>query len=147
VPTLAAVTAALADLQTAEAAALARTKGAVTARNEERGVLVAALRQLRAHVQAIADAEHSTFKAGRVEKDFTEPLLVESRLRPFQAQWSGRPNWRFAAHVPSMFRSCRHRGPIWNDGLQFERVHDRRVARGTRWHAGPQESPVYFDKS
>jgi predicted phage tail protein len=57
VPTLAAVTAALADLQTAETAALARTKGAVTARNEKRTVLVAALQQLRAHVQAIADAD------------------------------------------------------------------------------------------
>jgi hypothetical protein len=57
VPTLAAVTAAVADLQTAETAALARTKGAVTARNEKRGVLVAALQQLRAHVQSIADAD------------------------------------------------------------------------------------------
>ena len=57
VPTLAAVTAALADLQTAETAAPARTKGAVTARNEKREVLVAALQQLRAHVQSIADAD------------------------------------------------------------------------------------------
>jgi hypothetical protein len=36
---------------------LDRTKGAVTARNEKRGVLVVALQQLRAHVESIADAD------------------------------------------------------------------------------------------
>ncbi len=58
-PTLAAVTAAIADLQAAETAALARTKGAVAARNEKRTVLVGVLQQLRAHVQAVADADPS----------------------------------------------------------------------------------------
>jgi hypothetical protein len=57
VPTLAAVTAALADLRPTATPALARTKGAVTPRNEKRTVLVAALQQLRAHVQSIADAD------------------------------------------------------------------------------------------
>jgi hypothetical protein len=44
--TLAAVATAVGDLQTAETAALARTKGAVAARNEKRTVLVGALQQL-----------------------------------------------------------------------------------------------------
>jgi len=55
--TLAAVATAVGDLQTAETAALARTKGAVAARNEKRTVLVGALQQLRAHVQSIADTD------------------------------------------------------------------------------------------
>ena len=56
-PTLAAISAAIADLQTAEAAALSRIKGAAAARNEKRKALVALLQQLRAHIQAVADAD------------------------------------------------------------------------------------------
>jgi hypothetical protein len=43
-------------LQTAETAALARAKGAVATRNEKRTALVVLLEQLRAYVQAQADA-------------------------------------------------------------------------------------------
>jgi hypothetical protein len=56
VPTLASVTAAINDLQTAETAALARTKGAVATRNEARTALVVLLEQLKAYIQAAADA-------------------------------------------------------------------------------------------
>jgi len=56
-PPLAAITAAINDLRAAETAALARTKGAVAARNEKRTVLLGALQQLRAHVQSLADAD------------------------------------------------------------------------------------------
>jgi hypothetical protein len=56
-PTLAVISAAIAALQVAEAAALARTKGMVTARNDKRAVLVALLQQLRTYVQTIADAD------------------------------------------------------------------------------------------
>ncbi len=56
-PTLAAVSAAAADLQTAEAAALARTKGAAAARDDKRKALVALLQSLRAHIQSAADAD------------------------------------------------------------------------------------------
>ena len=56
IPTLTAVTAAIDELQVAETAALARTKGAVTVRNEKRTALVALLKQLLAYVQAVADA-------------------------------------------------------------------------------------------
>jgi len=55
-PTIAAITAAIADLATAETATLSRTKGAVTTRNEKKAALVALLRQLRGNVQAAADA-------------------------------------------------------------------------------------------
>jgi hypothetical protein len=57
VPTLAALTAAIDDLRAAETAALARTKGAAAARDEKRTALVALLQQLRAHIQATADAD------------------------------------------------------------------------------------------
>jgi hypothetical protein len=56
VPALAVVTTAIDDLRTAETAALARTKGAAAARDEKRTALVALLQQLRAHIQATADA-------------------------------------------------------------------------------------------
>jgi hypothetical protein len=56
VPALALVTAAITALQSAETAALARTKGAVASRNEKRTSLSALLEQLRAYVQAMADA-------------------------------------------------------------------------------------------
>jgi hypothetical protein len=54
-PTLATVAAAIGDLQTAETAALARTKGAANARNDKRAVLIGLLQLLKAYVQSIAD--------------------------------------------------------------------------------------------
>lgn len=56
VPTVAAITQALTDLQQAETAALARTKGAVAARNEKRTTLISLLTQFRGYVQVQADA-------------------------------------------------------------------------------------------
>src|ERR1700733_5875380 len=50
-PTLAAVMQAIANLQAAETAALARTKGAVATRNEARTALVQLLQQLKGQVQ------------------------------------------------------------------------------------------------
>lgn len=55
-PSLAAISAAVSDLQIAEAAALNRAKGAAAARNAKRAVLVALLQQLRGYVQDVADA-------------------------------------------------------------------------------------------
>ena len=55
-PTLAAIIAALAVLQTAQSTALARTAGAATTRNEKRAALVVLLRQLGAYIQVAADA-------------------------------------------------------------------------------------------
>jgi len=56
VPALATVTQAINDLETAEQAAQARTRGAVTTRNEKRAALVALLDALRGYVQSVADA-------------------------------------------------------------------------------------------
>jgi len=55
-PALAVLTAAIVALQTAETAALKRTTGAATARNEKRAALVALLQQLQGYVQTTADA-------------------------------------------------------------------------------------------
>ncbi len=55
-PTLLAVTQAIADLQAAETTALARTKGAVSVRNEKLAALIALLKQLGRYIQAAAEA-------------------------------------------------------------------------------------------
>jgi hypothetical protein len=62
-PELAAVSTAIAELQTAEAAALARTKGAASTRNEKRKTLVALLQALRGHIQSTADAQEANSQA------------------------------------------------------------------------------------
>ena len=59
-PTLAAVGQALNELEAAEAAALARAKGAATARNQKRTALVAVLELLKAYVQKMADLNFET---------------------------------------------------------------------------------------
>jgi cell pole-organizing protein PopZ len=56
-PTLAEVTAAITALQTAESAAIARTKGAVTARNDKQAALVSLLQEMKAYIQKTADAD------------------------------------------------------------------------------------------
>lgn len=55
-PTLAAVTVAIDELETAQTAALTRVKGAVELRNEKRATLVTRLAELKAYVQAVANA-------------------------------------------------------------------------------------------
>jgi hypothetical protein len=55
-PALAVISQAIADLQSAEMAALLRTKGAVITRDEKRTALVTLLQQLKGYVQTIADA-------------------------------------------------------------------------------------------
>jgi hypothetical protein len=57
VPALTVVSSAIAALQAAQSSALARTKGAVTARNDKKAALVALLQQLRMYVQTVADAD------------------------------------------------------------------------------------------
>jgi hypothetical protein len=56
VPALAALSAAVSELQAAETLALTKAMGAVAARNDKRAVVVSLLQQLRGYVQAIADA-------------------------------------------------------------------------------------------
>ncbi|HEY1696113.1 MAG TPA: fibronectin type III domain-containing protein [Polyangiaceae bacterium] len=55
-PSVSVILGALNDLQTAQTAANARTKGAATVRNEKRTVLISLLQQLRGYVQTTADA-------------------------------------------------------------------------------------------
>ena len=62
-PTLATVTTAIDGLSTAEAAAIARTKGAVSTRNAKRKELIAVLQQLRSYVQSVADADEANAPA------------------------------------------------------------------------------------
>ena len=59
-PSLAALSAALTDLETAESSVQARTRGAVAGRNEKRKELVTLLEQLKAYVQKVADANSET---------------------------------------------------------------------------------------
>lgn len=56
-PTLAEVMAGIAGLQVAQSAAMARTAGTVTARNDKKAALVALLQDLRGYVQKTADAD------------------------------------------------------------------------------------------
>jgi hypothetical protein len=56
-PTLAEATTAINALQTAESAAIARTKGAVTARNDKQAALVALMQEMKAYIQKTADAD------------------------------------------------------------------------------------------
>jgi hypothetical protein len=62
-PALVTVTGAIAELQTAETAALARTKGAAATRDAKRAVLVSLLQSLRMYVQSIADQSGETASA------------------------------------------------------------------------------------
>ena len=56
-PTLASVQANILALQTAEASALSRIKGAATARNDKKAARVAQLQLLKGYVQSVADAD------------------------------------------------------------------------------------------
>ena len=82
-PTLAVVLAALTALQQAEASAQARTKGTVVARNDKKAALVTLMQQLRAYVQATADADAENGAA-----------IIGS---------SGFPARKVAAHKPRVF--------------------------------------------
>jgi hypothetical protein len=55
-PLLTSISAAITDLQTAETAALARTKGATVTRDEKKTALVQLLQQLKGDIQTAADA-------------------------------------------------------------------------------------------
>ena len=58
-PALAAVSAAITDLQNSETATLARTKGAAATRNAKRALLVGLLQGLRQYVQSIVDGNEA----------------------------------------------------------------------------------------
>jgi hypothetical protein len=82
-PNLALIATAIGTLQTSEAAAVSRIKGAASARNQKRKELVALLEQLRTYVQTVADADEAN-----------GPAIIES------AGFSLRKK---AAHKPRVF--------------------------------------------
>jgi hypothetical protein len=59
-PTLASISQAIADLTSAEAAALSRAKGTALTRDDKRAALVKLLELLKAYVQSVADANDET---------------------------------------------------------------------------------------
>jgi hypothetical protein len=86
-PSLAAVTAALADLEDAEVATRTRTRGTVAVRNQKRAALVGLLVRLKAYVQGVADEdpEHATTlieSAGMRVKKSAAPAKADFEVRP-----------------------------------------------------------------
>jgi len=81
-PTLAAVSQAVTDLQSAEAAALSRAKGAVPARNDKRSTLVRLLQLLKTYVQNIADGNAETAPTVITSAGLAGPLLDETTRAP-----------------------------------------------------------------
>ena len=59
-PTLASISQAIADLTSAEAAALSRAKGTALTRDDKRAALVKLLELLKAYVQSVADGNNET---------------------------------------------------------------------------------------
>ncbi len=85
-PPLNELAAAISDLQAAETAALARTKGAAVARDEKRKSLVAILQEVRTYVQKVADAD-ATNAASIIESAGVAVRKVATRrARAFTAQ-------------------------------------------------------------
>jgi hypothetical protein len=85
-PSLGAITQAVDDLQAAEAAALARTKGAVATRNDKRTALVLLLKQLRAHIQMVADASSDNGAAIIESAGVAVRKATSRRARTFTAR-------------------------------------------------------------
>ncbi len=86
VPALAVVTTAIGALQDAQSATLARTKGAVEARNDKRAALVALLQQLRGYVQTVADADIETAATVIRSAGIAVRKVPTARPRTFSAQ-------------------------------------------------------------
>ena len=85
-PSVQAIQTAIADLETAEIAALTRAKGAVQTRDEKRAALVELLQQLKVYAQKILDAnrEHAPALAHSVAMDVRKPAT--RRVRTFAAK-------------------------------------------------------------
>ena len=85
-PSLAAITQAVDDLQAAEAAALSRLKGAVATRNDKRTALVLLLKQLRGHIQSVADASTDNGAAIIESAGVAVRKVTTRRARTFTAK-------------------------------------------------------------
>jgi hypothetical protein len=84
-PALATVSAAITDLQSAETATLARTKGAAAIRNTKRATLVRLLQQLRMYVQSVVDGNEDTAAAVIQSSGFALKKTPTRKPRVFAA--------------------------------------------------------------
>ena len=84
-PALATVSAAISDLQTAETATLARTKGAAAIRNAKRATLLILLQQLRMYVQSVVDGNEETAAAVIQSSGFALKKTPTRKPRTFAA--------------------------------------------------------------
>ena len=88
-PPLSAVTAAIDDLQSAQVAAEARTRGAVTVRNDKRTALITVLHQVASYVQGQADASMETGSAIIQSAGFGVRKTSAPAARVFAAKTAG----------------------------------------------------------
>ena len=84
-PGLAAVSAAITDLQSAETATVARTKGAAATRNTKRALLVSLLQGLRQYVQSIVDGNEENAPAMIQSSGFAVKKTAVRKPRLFAA--------------------------------------------------------------
>ena len=86
IPPMTAVMAAIDELQIAEQGALTRLKGAVVLRNEKRTALVGVIHQLRAYIQAVADADTANAASIIESAGVTVRKTPSRRARSFTAK-------------------------------------------------------------
>ena len=82
-PTLAALSAAISDLETAQSAAQTRVKGAVEVRDEKRATLATLLDELKAYVQSVANAgpaEHAAALIRSAGMNVRRPVARKPRV-------------------------------------------------------------------
>jgi hypothetical protein len=84
-PSLATITGSIKDLATSQAAALARTHGAATTRNEKRAVLVTQFEQLKGSIQKVADANQENAASIIESAGLTVRKTVVRKPRAFEA--------------------------------------------------------------
>ena len=119
-PSIPVLQAAIADLETAEAAARSRAKEAIATRNEKRAALVALLQQLKGFVQKILDAnrEHAPALAHSVAMDVRKPST--RRPRTFVAKHGKLPGTvdlvtPAGKHVAYQWQLSADAGKTWQD--------------------------------
>ena len=97
-PNLALIATAIGTLQTAEAGAVSRIKGAAAERNQKRKELVALLEQLRTYVQTVADADEGN-----------APAIIESAGFSLRKKPTHKPRVFSAKPGPQLRRGGGHR--------------------------------------
>ncbi len=115
VPALAVVTTAIGALQDAESATLARTRGAVEARNDKRANLVGLLQQLRGHVQTVADGDIETAATVIRSAGMAVRKVPTPKARTFSAE-QGALSGSAKLVAPSAGRRASYEWQFSNDG-------------------------------